>query len=273
MKKSLVIVSVCAFFFSCQGKKDNEKNIARVGGSFITESYLEEKIAELGPEANKFLSSAPGRKQFLDMLVNEKLVKMASESSPLKNSKEYRERVEEMRKESENRLKEYREYLLTRMFMEDLKKKELEVTQAEIKDYAAAHPKMVSLEHIVADNYEKAEEILKRIKSGTSFSKIAEDKKYEGTVAGGKLPPILPGEFLPELEDMITKMKVGEIQGVVASKMGFHIIKKNAESALDLSKIENSERVRKVLEKRKFDEYIAKLQKKYKVEVLDERYK
>ncbi len=273
MKRTIIVFSVCAFFFSCQGKKTNEKNIARVGGSVITENYLEEKIAELGPEANKFLSSAPGRKQFLDMLINEKLVKMASENSPVRNSKEYRERIEEMRKESENRLKEYREYLLTRMFMEDLKKKELEVTDAEIKDYAAAHPKMVSLEHIVADTYEKAEEILKRIKSGTSFSKISEDKKYEGTVAGGKLPPILPGEFVPELEDMITKMKVGEIQGVVASKMGFHIIKKNSETPLDLSKLENSERVRRVLEKKKFDEYIAKLQKKYKVEVLDERYK
>lgn len=273
MKRTTVILSVCAFLFSCQGKKTNEKNIARVGGSIITESYLEEKMAELGPEANKFLSSSPGRKQFLDMLISEKLVKMASENSPVRNSKEYRQRVEEMRKESENRLKEYREYLLTKMFMEDLKKKELEVTDAEIKDYAASHPKMVSLDHVVADTYEKAEEILKKIKSGVSFSKVLQDKKYEGTVAGGSLPLILPGEFVPELEDMIVKMKVGEVQGVVASKIGFHIIKKNSETPLDLKKIENSERVRRVLEKKKFDEYLAKLQKRYKVEVLDERYK
>lgn len=272
--KKLILMTACAgLFFSCQGKKENEKNIARVGGSVITEKYLEEKISELGPEASKFLSSAPGRKQFLDMLINEKLVQMASENSPVRNSKEYKERVEEMRKESENRLKEYREYLLTRMFLEELKKKDLEVTDAEVKAYAQAHPKIVTLEHIVADNYNTADEILKKIKSGTSFSKIIEDKKYQGSVAGGKLPPILPGEFLPELEDMITKMRPGELQGVVASKMGFHIIRKLNESGLDMSKLETSERVRKVLEKKKFDDYMAKLQKRYKVEVLDEKYK
>lgn len=272
--KKLIIISACAsIFLSCQGKKDGEKNIARVGSSVITESYLEEKMAELGPEASKFLSSAPGKKQFLDMLINEKLVKMASENSPVRNSKEYKDRIEEMRKESEKRIKEYKEYLLTKMFLEDLRKRELEVTDEEVKSYVKAHPKFVTLEHIVADSYDTADEILKKIKSGVSFEKILQDKKYEGSVAGGKLPPILPGEFLPELEDMIDKMKVGETQGVVASKMGFHVIRKTNESMVDTSKLENLERVRKVLEKKKFDDYIAKLQKRYKVEVLDERYK
>ncbi len=272
--KKIIIVSVCvSIFLSCQGKKENEKTIARVGSSVITESYLEEKMSELGPEASKFLSSTPGRKQFLDMLINEKLVKMASENSPIINSKEYKNRIEEMRQESEKRLKEYKEYLLTRMFLEDLKKKELEVTDEEVNSYVKAHPKLVTLEHIVADDYDTADEILKKIKSGSSFEKVLQDKKYEGSVAGGKLPPILPGEFLPELEDMISKIKVGEIQGVVASKMGFHVIKKISESQIDMSKLENSERVRKVLEKKKFDDYVAKLQKRYKVEVLDEKYK
>ncbi len=67
------------------------------------------------------------------------------------------------------------------------------------------------------------------------------------------------------------KMKVGETQGIVKTSLGFHIIKKLSQDKAPAPQA--LERVRKILEKKKFDDYLAKFQDKNKVEVLDENYK
>ena len=86
-----------------------------------------------------------------------------------------------------------------------------------------------------------------------------------------RLPPVMYGEFMPELEDMAFKMRTGETQGIVKTPLGFHIIKKLAQDREDEASA--IDRVRKILEKKKFDAYLAKFQEKIKVEVLDENYK
>jgi len=274
MKKIyFTLVVIFSFLYSCQNQSEKDKVLAKVGSFTITEKYFNEKIQELNQGDNSFLNSKTGKKQFLDMLINEKLVKILSENSGLKNSKEYRDQVEMMNREMENKLKEFKEYLLTKMWLEDLKKKELNVSEKDIEDYYSKYPKTVNIEHIICDNYETAEKILKKIKSGISVSKILEENKNNPSITGGKLPPIFPGEFLPEIEDMLYKMKVGEIQGVVKTKLGFHIIKKVGESVQDLKKSDVKDKIKRILEKKKFDEYMDKVQKKYKVEVIDENYK
>ena len=273
MKKIIVLFAVPFVFNSCQNKPENGKVLAKVGSTVITEQYFNEKLEEISQDPNSYLNSKAGKKQFLDMLINEKLVKMASESSSVKNSKEYTEQVNLMKKELDSKLRDFREYLLTRMWLEDLKKKELNVSEKEAEEYYAKYPKAVVIEHLIAGDYETAEKFMKKIKAGTPVSRIVQEEKNSGTVTGGKLPPIMPGEFLPELEDMLYKMRTGEVQGVVKTKLGFHVIKKISEMSLDISKPEIRERVRRVLEKKRFDEYIANVQKKYKVEVLNEDYK
>jgi len=68
-------------------------------------------------------------------------------------------------------------------------------------------------------------------------------------------------------------MKIGEIGGIIKTKLGYHIIKKNSQNLLDANNPQIKERARRILEKKKFDSYIEKLQSKYKVEVLDEEFK
>jgi parvulin-like peptidyl-prolyl isomerase len=273
MKKINIAVIFLLALISCQNKSVNDKVIAKVGSQTITESYLNGKMQELGPEAANYLTSKAGKKQFLDMIVNEKIISMAAQNSAVKNSKEYNQKVDEMKKQLDTRLKDFKDYLLTRMFIEDLKKKELEVSNEEAKSYIEKYPKLISIEHIVTDDYAKAQEMLEKIKSGKSITGIMQDKNYKDIAMGGKLPPVMAGEFLPELEDMIYKMKVGEVQGVVKSRIGYHVIKKISEEKINPDKPEFIERAKRVLEKKKFDEYMNNMQKKYKVEVLDESYK
>ena len=79
------------------------------------------------------------------------------------------------------------------------------------------------------------------------------------------------GEFLPELDDMITKMKVGETQGLVRTDLGLHILKKFKQEKAKENDV--LPRIKRILQKQKFDKYIDNLQTTLKVEVLDEKYK
>ncbi len=73
---------------------------------------------------------------------------------------------------------------------------------------------------------QKAEDILKQLKSGGNFAALA--KKYSqdpGSAAnGGSLGWIVKGQTVPEFEKAAFSLAKGETSGVVQSSYGFHII-------------------------------------------------
>jgi len=267
----IIIGGLIVFSFSCQKKEQKSKILAKVGNTYITEEYMNEKIMEIGEF--EYLKTKIGKKQFLDILINERLVKIASENSELKNSKEYRENLEKIEKELKKRLEEYREVMLTKMWVEKIRENELKTTDEEINKYLKENGATVSFEQVITTDYETAQSIISDLKKGVSIEKIAQKYKDSENVVTNKIPPVMKGELMGELEDMIFKMKQGEIGGIVKTKLGYHIIKKTAQSSLDPNNPQMKERARRIIEKKKFDSYIEKLQSKYKVEVLDEEFK
>lgn len=249
--------------------KQDGKVIAKVGSEKITDTYLQEKFAEISPAAQEYLASRPGRKQFLDVLIHERLMLMAARKSRVASGDEYKASVREKEAEMKETLEAYKDFMLTRMWIEDMRESELKVSEEEAKEYYQKYPYTVRLAHILMPSYEEAEKVVKKLKAGADFDKTA--KEYSMDKETVRLPPVMYGEFMPELEDMAFKMRTGETQGIVKTSMGFHIIKK-----LGQDKVEQAqalERVRKILEKKKFDAFLAKFQEKNKVEVLDESYK
>lgn len=267
MRKLFPLLLAAAALAACS--KDDGKVIARVGPDKITESYLQEKFAEISPAAQEYLSSGPGRKQFLDVLIHERLMLLAAKKSSVASGEVYKTRVREKEKEMKEALASYKDFMLTRMWIEDMQAGELKVTDEEVSKYYDEHPYTVMLEHILLPSYEEADKVFKKLKAGADFEKTA--KKYSLDKDNVRLPPVMYGEFMPELEDMAFKMRTGETQGIVKTPMGFHILKKLGQEKVD--KKVSAERIRKILEKKKFDAYLAKFQKKNKVEVLDENYK
>lgn len=73
---------------------------------------------------------------------------------------------------------------------------------------------------------QRAETVLGKLRSGDNFDNLAqqfsEDPNFS---AGGSLGTFKSGEFLPEIEEAISNLKVGETTPVVKSRMGFHIVK------------------------------------------------
>jgi len=70
MKTKSLVLLLSAAFMAAACSKNNDKVIAKVGSEKITESYLQQKLADIAPNAQNYLTTKPGRKQFLDILIN-----------------------------------------------------------------------------------------------------------------------------------------------------------------------------------------------------------
>lgn len=273
MKKLMLISLSCIIvLFSCQKKeKDKEKIIAKIGNTYITESYLNEKIIESGEF--DYLKTKIGKKQFLDILINERLLKLAAQNSQIQNSPEYKQEIKRIEDEFKKRLQEYKDIVLTKMWLEKIRKEKLSIADKDVDEYIKKYSETVAFDQAIATDYETAQAIFKMAKNGVSFDKIASNYKDNQDVVFNKIPPIIYGELMDELNDIVFKLKIGEIGGIIKTKLGYHVIKKTAQAKIDTENPRVKERVRRILEKKKFDDYVADLEKKYGVEVLDEAYK
>ncbi|OGS11565.1 MAG: hypothetical protein A2234_04420 [Elusimicrobia bacterium RIFOXYA2_FULL_58_8] len=267
MKILAPLLAVMLLSSACS--KQSDKVVARIGPEKITEAYLQEKLGEISPAAQEYLSTKPGRRQLLDVIIHERLMLLAARKSRVVSGTEFKTRIAQKEAEMAATLAAYRDFMLTKMWVEDMRAGELKVTEGEVDEYYRKHPDTVTLTHILMSDKEAAETVYKKLKSGADFEKLA--RQYSLDRESVRLPPVMYGEFLPELEDMAFKMRVGETQGIVKTPLGFHIIKKLAQARADEAVAR--ERIRKILEKKKFDAYLAKFQEKIKVEVLDENYK
>jgi parvulin-like peptidyl-prolyl isomerase len=109
---------------------------------------------------------------------------------------------------------------LSRIYSNELTKK-LEPTDEEINQYFAAHPE---LDPKVARG--KAEDLLKRARSGEDFDKLAKENSDEpgAKESGGDLGWFGRGRMVKPFEDAAFALKDNEISEIVESQFGFHII-------------------------------------------------
>ncbi len=173
------------------------------------------------------------------------------------------------------------------------------VTDADAKDYYAKNPadfeqaEMAHVRHIllmtidpatrtplstnaVAAKRKQIESLLKRVKDGEDFAKLAkefsEDPGSKGN--GGELPEFHRGEMVPEFEAAAFSLAKDQVSDIVASAFGFHIIKginKTAAKKIDYAIVAAD--LKEVLARRQIaklaPDYVKKLRADAKLEILD----
>ncbi|MDR9854427.1 peptidylprolyl isomerase [Paenibacillus sp. VCA1] len=116
---------------------------------------------------------------------------------------------------------------------------EVKVTDEDVKKYFEENkasfdtPEEVKASHILVATKEEAEDILKQLKNGADFAKLAKEKSTDpgSKDQGGDLGYFPRGKMYKEFEDAAFKLKDGELSGVVKTQAGYHIIKKTGYKA------------------------------------------
>lgn len=112
--------------------------------------------------------------------------------------------------------------MLVQKYATDTLSKKIEASEEEIKQYLEKHPEPDTGK----ENRAKAEEVLKRIRGGEDFAKLAQEFGSDGTRdKGGDLGWFGPGQMHPSFEKAAYALKPGEVSELVETPYGLHIIK------------------------------------------------
>ncbi len=220
---SFLFIILLVVIVACSSKK--KQVVAEIGDEKI---YLDDYEKQYMKTVNN-LDSAKGstmdkRKEFLDLLVKFRLkVKDARERGLLKSD------------DIQTDLKQYKESFLTSYLIDK------EIVAPQIKDLYDKKEYEIRASHILinlpAQNkspedsikaYQKANDALKKLKEGVPFGDVAKEFSDDPSAKqnGGDLYYFTAGMTVPEFEDAIYKLKVGDYtKEPVRTSFGLHIVK------------------------------------------------
>ena len=120
----------------------------------------------------------------------------------------------------------------------------------------------------------KIDAILKKVKAGEDFAKLAKENSQDGSAQqGGDLNYFGRGQMVPPFEQAAFSLKPGEVSDVVTTQYGYHIIKVTDHKAASTVPLEQvTDRIKQFLSEQKKQQraeaFIAGLKQKSKIEVL-----
>jgi parvulin-like peptidyl-prolyl isomerase len=242
---------------ACRGQETPPAKVhpvATVNGERIELKEFEKKLAE---EAAFAKGEAPLKTEQYARLKEEALGRLVEERIMLQRTRELLitvgeaeldARIEEIRKDYTNghfnalfgndaiSYPVWKDALRRRMLLEkvvalDVNAK-VRVTEAEAEIYYKANRKSYAADRrvcaaqIVVRDRDRAEAILKRLKAGEEFDKVAREVSIGPEAAkGGDLGFFEQGVMPEAIDRMVFSLPVGKLSGVVQSPFGFHIFK------------------------------------------------
>lgn len=270
MKRVLVVLFAVCLFFACAKKEEKiGPYLAKVGDTVITQADFEREMKALPEFVQKMFEGSSGREKFLDELIKRELLYKEALKKGLDKDSEYLKKIEDFKKIT----------LVGLLLQKEIESK-VKVSDQDVKDYYEKNKErfapvtQIRVSHILVKTEEEAKKILERLKKGGDFAQIA--KKYSiDTVSaknGGDLGFLSKGQMLPEIEEVATRLKIGEISEPIKTKSGHEIIKvtdKKRGQVVELEKVKNLISQNLLAEKQKnvFDSYVEGLKKSYKIEI------
>jgi peptidyl-prolyl cis-trans isomerase C len=199
------------------------KVLANVGGFPITEDDVTEFLMGLGQRGASY-NNPEGRKVILNQLIGQKLLLLDAKRNLMEADPAFKAQL--------NKVKDN----LLSSFAAEKAIANVSVSDKDAEEYYNANKEQfvtgdsVNASHILVDSEEKANELLAKINAGEiSFEDAArENSSCPSKENGGNLGDFGKGQMVPEFDEAVFAMEVGEIsKAPVKTQFGYHLIKLN----------------------------------------------
>jgi parvulin-like peptidyl-prolyl isomerase len=275
MRSLILAITIASTVLSISACKKNEQVIANVGKEKITEAILNEKLSTMPTEYKKFAKTTLGRKQFIDAIIKEYIVKEVAKEEGYDKKSDYKNNVNAFKKEQQKQYDDYKNNLLLETYIKDLYET-IKPTDEDIQIYyeqnksSYENPVEYTVKHILLSDLQTAQSAFKRIKNGESFEKVTKEvsKDTGSSNNGGLIGPFKKGELVPEFENIVLNLKNNELSDIVETPYGYHIILKVSEQKLPSIPFDKAkETIKRTLEKEKFDSWFENRKQKLGITV------
>ncbi|RKY42987.1 MAG: hypothetical protein DRP85_01275 [Candidatus Makaraimicrobium thalassicum] len=215
------ILAACIFLAvsGCGRAPQRGAVLATIGDTKITVSDFNERIANLPARYRDIVRKRKG--EYLQGLVNDTLLYQEAVRKNIHKDKDVQKVIEEAKKK----------ILIARMLKDEVDDV-INVTEEDIRDFYNSNrnkymsPEVMRVSHILLPSKEEAENILEELAGGACFEDMARAKSVDPTAQqAGDIGYFPRGQLMPEFEDACARLDIGEISGVVKTKLGYHIIK------------------------------------------------
>ena len=264
------------------GWAQEKEVVAVVNGVEITKDELVQRLITLGG------------KPILSQMISEILIQQKAEEEKVKvKAKEIDAKIEEFKKRFPNEkvfnqqlarrnmtIEKLKRQIENQLLMERLISKAMAVTDEEIKDYFEKNkarfgkPEEIKARHVLVKTEEEAKEILKQLKKGVNFAKLAKKRSADHATKdkGGDLGFFSRRTMTPAFEKAAFALEVGKISGVVKSSYGYHIIKVEEKKPAKVATLKSVKKeIKKILTQQKIrvkrSTWFQDLKKKAQIEI------
>lgn len=240
------------------------ETLAVVAGEKITEKELNAFLQTVPEQQRAYISNPQFREQALEQLIALHLFAKDGEDMKLYETEEFQSVIANARKD-----------ILAQMAMREAMK-DVTVAEEELKAYYDANGdrfkkgETVNAKHILVDNEEKCNEILKSIQSGEIVFEVAaqQNSTCPSGQKGGDLGVFGKGQMVKEFEEAAFAAEIGAVVGPVKTQFGYHLIKVEAKNEASVMPFEEArEKIRRTLLTQKQNAAYAE-----KVNALKEKY-
>jgi peptidyl-prolyl cis-trans isomerase C len=215
-------ISFFLFFGSLgQALCNDDEVLARVGNEAITRIDYETRLKSMPPGKRQEFEDFEKKKELLDNMIKARLLVVEGTNKGMMEKADL-----------QAKLRAIRDDFITQEYVLAYIEKKVEVTEEETKAYYESSPEfrardVVKMSQIVVEKEAEAKEILKSLKKGENFKKLAREKSADpvSKYQGGEVEWFEKGNEDKEIEEALLKLEKGGISDIVKAKGNYYILK------------------------------------------------
>lgn len=229
--RTLTAAACIAALAGCGGKtetggvaaKKTGEVVAEVNGDTITTGDFQRELENLPPYLKPMAETPEGKKELLDTMVVRELILQQARKDGIDKSPEVAAKLEDLKKR-----------VIVDAFLKKKVEEQVKISDDELRKFYDENKDkfktgdQIRASHILVRSEKEAQDILAQLKAGANFEELAKKKSIDSAASkGGDLGWFSKGAMVPEFEQAVIGLKVGQISGIVKTKFGYHIIKKS----------------------------------------------